>query len=428
MASKLALFGGPRAVPEGLLQPWPQITDDDRKSVAEVVAGDDIRLQRTAQGEALAEEWKQFLGVKYCLPTNSGTSALHIAVAAAGVEPGDEVICPAFTFWATAAAVLHHCAIPVFVDIEPVAFCMDPDQVEAAITPRTKAIMPVHIHGMPADLDPIAALCRKHGLKLIEDACQAHGARYHGRRVGTFGDGAGFSTQQSKCLTTGSEGGLYVTDDEGMFVRGSRLVYFGETVVAGRESETQQYNARGLGWMYRGDVFGQAFCRSQLRRLDQSNATRAANAARLTARLKDLPGVATPVEPEGRQSSWYNYVVGVNPEPLGLDVAPDTFRQRMMEALQAEGVGCNQWQRLPVPAQDVFQTKTGFGRGWPWSQVPDADYVYSGADYPETVDFLARHFYVPGIWPPNGEKLMNASADAFEKVIEQVEELFAEET
>lgn len=411
----LAMFGGEPHVPSGLLKPWPHITDADRAAVAEAVAVEDIRTQRTLQGEALAKEWAAFLGVKYSLPTNSGTSALHIALAAAGVEPGDEVICPAFTFWATAAAVLHQCAIPVFVDIEPDTFCLDPALVEAAITPRTKAIMPVHVHGMPADLAPIQALCAKHGLRLIEDACQAHGAEYGGQKVGSIGDGAGFSTQQSKCLTTGSEGGLYVTNDEGMFVRGSHLIYFGERVVPGKESETQEYNARGLGWMYRGDVFGQAFCRSQLARLAQSNAVRAENAARLTARLSQLPGVRCMVEPEGRKSAWYNYVVGVDPKPLGLDLDGDAFRQKVMRALGAEGVPVHQWQRMPVPAQDVFQHQTGFGKGWPWSQVEER-YTYAGDDYPVAQDFIARHFYVPGIWPPNGEAWIDAACGAFEKV------------
>ncbi len=415
----LAMLGGEPHVPSGLLKPWPHITDADRAAVAEAVGVEDIRTQRTLQGEGLAKEWAEFLGVKYCLPTNSGTSALHIALAAAGVEPGDEVICPAFTFWATAAAVLHQCAIPVFVDVESETFCLDPAKLEAAITPRTKAVMPVHVHGMPADLGPILAICQRHNLRLIEDACQAHGAEYQGRKVGSIGDGAGFSTQQSKCLTTGSEGGLYVTNDEGMFIRGSHLIYFGERVVPGKESETQEYNARGLGWMYRGDVFGQAFCRSQLKRLAQSNATRAENAARLTARLSQLPGVRCMVEPSGRRSAWYNYVVGVSPEPLGLDLSPDAFRTQVMRALAAEGVPVNQWQRMPVPAQDVFQHQQGFGRGWPWSQV-ESQYVYSGDDFPCAQDFLARHFYVPGIWPPNGAAWIDAAAGAFEKVWERI--------
>lgn len=427
MPSDLALFGGPKAVPDGLCKPWPHITDEDRAAVAEVLSVEDIRTQRTVQSERLAEEWASYLGVKYCLPTNSGTAALHIALAAAGIEAGDEVICPAFTFWATAAAVLHHCAIPVFVDVEPGTWCMDPNLVEDAITPRTKAILPVHIHGLPATMAPILEIAERRGLVVIEDACQAHGATYLGRKVGSLGHGAGFSTQQSKCLTTGSEGGLYVTNDEGMFVRGQHLQYFGEAVVAGRESREQQYNARGLGWMYRGDVFGQAFCRSQLRRLDESNATRARNAAHLTASLTGIAGVETPVVPEDRGSAWYNYVVGVHPEPLGLEVEPARFRARIQEALTAEGVVCGQWQRMPVPAQDIFQSKQGYGKGWPWSvveAVTGEPYRYAGADYPVAESFLARHFYLHGIWPPNGPELMDAYAAAMAKVMACAAELF----
>jgi perosamine synthetase len=210
----LAVNGGTRVVPDGLIKPYPHISDADRAAVMEVLAGESINEQRTEQNRALAEEFAAYVGVRHCIPTNSGTAALHMAVAALGIEPGDEVLVPAFTFWATAAAVMHHNAIPVFVDIDQQTHCIDPACVEEKISERTKAIIPVHIHGLCADMDAICEVAHQHDLKVIEDACQAHGALYKGRPAGTLGDAAGFSLQVSKPLTTGSEGGLFVTDND----------------------------------------------------------------------------------------------------------------------------------------------------------------------------------------------------------------------
>ena len=153
MAARLAMVGGDRIVPEDFIKPWPYLTEDDREAVQAVLATERITEQQRIQAEGLAQEWAKYMGVKYCIPVNSGTAALHMCVAGVGIEPGDEVIIPAFTFWATAAAVLHHNAIPVFVDIDPNTYCIDPDLIEAKITERTRAILPVHIHGMPAEMN-----------------------------------------------------------------------------------------------------------------------------------------------------------------------------------------------------------------------------------------------------------------------------------
>jgi len=426
MPEKLALHGGTPVVPPGSVQPWPHVTDEDRAAVAAVLASGNLAEQRQIQAEALAEEWAAYVGVRYALPTNSGTAALHIALAGAGVEAGDEVIVPAFTFWATAAAVLHHNAIPVFVDIDPRTFCIAVSEVEPRITERTRALLPVHIHGMPADMDPLRELAQRYGLALIEDACQAHGATYRGVRCGALGDAAGFSTQMSKNLTTGSEGGLFVTNDEGLFERARYLQYFGEAVIPGRERQDQEYNARGLGWMYRGDVFGQAFARSQLRRLDEYNAWRRENCAYLTRHLAELPGVHPPYLPADRESVFYNYVLGFYPEELGLEVPPRAFREKVQEALRAEGVDTGQWQRMPVPAQDIFQHRVGYGKGCPWRCFPESHPLYRSEDYPRTWEFLDRHAYLFGIHPPNGLPLMERYVEAIRKVLDQAETLFSE--
>jgi dTDP-4-amino-4,6-dideoxygalactose transaminase len=404
---------------------WPRVTEADRAAVAAALSGDDLSGQQRQQSEALETAWARYVGVRYCVATNSGTSALHMALAGVGLEPGDEVIVPAFTFWATAAAVLHHNGIPVFVDIEPRTFCIDPARIAEKIGPRTRAIMPVHIHGMPVEMDPILTLAHRHGLPVIEDACQAHGALYRDRKVGSLGAAAGFSTQMSKPLTTGSEGGLFVTNNEQIFRRAVLLHNFGELFVPGRERNEREYNAYGLGWMYRGDVLGQAFARSQLERLDANNAARRLNCKYLTKLLRDVPGVETPVEPAERRTVFYDYVVGLRPDALGLDVEPVRFRDKIQQALQAEGVRTGLWQRLPVPHQQIFQDRVGYGRGCPWSCRETSTVSYDIGDYPHSERFLASHLYVFGINPPNGRELMERYVEAFRKVLQNAETLLA---
>ncbi|UCH34899.1 MAG: DegT/DnrJ/EryC1/StrS family aminotransferase [Armatimonadota bacterium] len=425
MADKLAVHGGEAVVAQGAVRPWPHITEEDRAAVLEVMRDGDIGVQREAQFKAFAEEWAQYMGVRFAIPCNSGTAALHMGVAGVGIEPGDEVICPAFTYWASAAAVLHHNGIPVFVDVEPRAWTMDPAQIEARITERTRAIMPVHIHGMPADMDPIVSIARKHNLFVIEDVAQAHGARYKGHLCGAIGDCAGYSLQASKLLTTGSHGGVFTTDDEMIHKRAALLEYLGELVIPGREGREQEYNAYGMGWMYRGDTFGQAFARSQLRRLDENNARRIENCSLLTELLRGVPGVDTPYVPDGRTCVYYTYVLNISPESLGLDVEPPVFRQKVERALQAEGVPVGRWQRMAVPAQEIFQQRVGYGKGCPWHCPHAGPVEYNVADYPVTNAFVATNLYVNGIWPPNGPDLMRAFADAIIRVMSQPDAVLA---
>jgi len=424
MSETLAIHGGKRTVPEGFIKPWPHVTEADHQAVMEVVTTARITEQQRIQSEGLAKEWAEYMGVKYCIPVNSGTAALHMCVAGVGIEPGDEVIVPAFTFWASGAAVLHHNAIPVFVDIHPKTYCIDPSLIEAKISDRTKAIMPVHIHGIPADMDSILAIAQKHSLKVIEDVAQAHGARYKGRLCGSMGDAAGYSTQASKTLSSGCQGGLFTTNDEMVHKRAALLQYFGELVVPGKEREEQEYNAYGLGWMYRGDMFSQAFIRSQFKRLDENNSLRVKNCNFLTEHLSEISGIETPFIPEGCESVYYNYVVGFNPKGLGLDISPRTLREKVQAALRTEGVPTGQWQRLPVPTQEVFQNRVGYGAGCPW-KCHNSTVEYNRDDYPRAVEFIDSHFYVFDVNPPNDLELMGMYVQAFQKVMDNLDGVLA---
>jgi perosamine synthetase len=422
MSEKLAIRGGNRIVPEGFIKPWPIVTEDEEKAVMEVVKTAAITSQQQTQAEGLAKEWAEYMGVEYCIPVNSGTAALHMCVAGLGIEPGDEVIVPAFTFWASAAAVLHHNAIPVFVDIDPKTYCIDPALIEAKVSERTKAIMPVHIHGMPADMDPVLEIAKKHNLSVIEDVAQAHGARYKGRLCGSMGDAAGYSTQASKTLSSGCQGGLFTTNDEAAYKRAALLQYFGEIVTPGREREEQEYNAYGLGWMYRGDMFSQAFVRCQLRRLDENNGLRIKNCTYLTEQLKGIKGIETPFVPGECEPVYYNYVVGFKPEELGLDIPPTVLRDKVQEAMKAEGVSMGLWQRLPVPAQEIFQNRVAYGNGCPW-KCHNSQVEYSIEDFPKSVEFMDSHSYVFAVNPPNNLEAMGMYVEAFRKVMGNLDQI-----
>ena len=223
-----------------------------------------------------------------------------MALAAVGVGPGDEVLVPAYTFLATASCVLHQMAIPVFVDIDPRTYTIDPAKIEAAITERTKAIIPVHIQGCPADMDPILEIARRHHLHVIEDACQAHGAMYKGRMCGTMGIAGAFSLNNLKNLC-GGEGGLFVTNDEDVLKKGDLVRYFGDE--CDEATLRQKYNASILGYMYRNQELPAALARGQLQaprtnstpRGSAMPSTSAANWARFRASIP-------PVLPAGLQA------------------------------------------------------------------------------------------------------------------------------
>jgi perosamine synthetase len=261
MSEKLAIEGGTPVLQRSDYENWPIITQDDRRLIDEVLDSGILAGGTAPQVTALEKEWAAYTGARHCLTTTSGTAALHMALAAVGVGPGDEVITAAFTFLASASCALHQNAIPVFVDIDPRTYCMDPSRLEAAINERTKVIIPVHIQGVPADMDPIMEIARKHNLFVVEDACQAHGAAYKGRMVGTIGDVGTFSLNNFKNLC-GGEGGLFITDSEAYLNKGMLIRCFGDEV--DEVSRRRVYNASILGYMYRNQELPAALARAQL--------------------------------------------------------------------------------------------------------------------------------------------------------------------
>ncbi|HEY8430761.1 MAG TPA: DegT/DnrJ/EryC1/StrS family aminotransferase, partial [Sandaracinaceae bacterium] len=368
-------------------------------------------------------------GTKHALLTHSGTSALQLALAAAGVRAGDEVIVPAYSFVATAMCVLHQGAIPRFVDVVPETGNMDPALVAAAITPRTKAIMPVHVHGCPADMDPILELARAHQLAVIEDAAQAHGARYRGRNAGTMGMAAGFSLQASKNLPAG-EGGVLVTDDAAILERANQVRNFGQNLVLAerdhydvtRALDGKPLVSEQMGHMFRGSELMAAFARAQLAKLPARTAAAQANARRLFARLSELPGIRPFGEPEGVESVFHKVRVAFDPEQAGLDLAPRDLRRALLAALNAEGVNAVLWQDHALPEHPLFSRFEGFGGGFPFTLADDPAALRASYDvrhYPKTRALLDGSIVLFSQTRPliaQSAEVVDRYAEAFAKV------------
>ena len=221
MTTRLAIHGGKPAVPGDLkFHVWPRIAKEDEELVLASLRQDSHAFGPHAR--MLQEEFAAWNGNEYCMATNSGTAALHMCVAACGVGPGDEVITTALSWTSSASCIIHHSGVPVFVDVDWESMQIDPERIEAAISERTKAILVVHYWGVACDMDPILEIARRHRLAVIEDACQAHGSLYKGKKTGTIGDVAAFSLNQNKNLC-GGEGGFFVTDDEEKFTKGKAV-------------------------------------------------------------------------------------------------------------------------------------------------------------------------------------------------------------
>ena len=400
--STLALFGGAAAVPAGIARCWPIVAEADRAAVQRVLDRGVLSGAAAPEMQALEAEFAAFVGARHCLATNSGTAALHIALAAAGIGPGDEVIVPALSFIATAQAVLHQGAVPVFADIDPKTYTLDPADAEARLTRRTRAVVVVHLHGLPADMDALTALAERAGLTVVEDAAQAHGARYRGRSVGTLGQMAAFSLNSTKNLPAG-EGGLFVTDAADLYDRAARVRFNGLEPdptwdpVRPLDGEADSL-ATTRGWMYLPGELTAALARSQLSRLREATALSQENAARLSARLAELPGVEPPMVPPDRTHVFHKYRVRLDPARAGVGCAPRVLRDRVVTALCAEGAEAVLWQTVPLPAHPLFASREPYPHA---TAALEASLIVGSQSYP----LFAQ--------PP---AVVDAWADAFEKV------------
>jgi dTDP-4-amino-4,6-dideoxygalactose transaminase len=394
----LALFGAAPVVPKDTHRLWPIVEDEERAAVMRVLDRGILSGPFAPESMALEEEFARFVGAKHCLLTHCGTSALLVALAAAGVKAGDEVIVPSYSFVATPLAAVHVGAVPVFADVDVETGCIDPAAIEAAVTPRTRAIMPVHMHGGAADMKRILEVARRHGLVVVEDAAQAHGATVDGKPVGAIGAAGGFSMQSSKNLAAG-EGGLFVTNDDAVADEASAVRNFGQDLSRAESAEydlsrpldgTRSLDAKRLGSMYRGNEMMAAFARVQLAKLPERTARAQSSAERLSRALAELPGVIPPRAQAGRTSVHHKYRVHLDPERAGVKVSPERLRDAVGRALRAEGLEVVQWQSVPLPAQTVFRLRDVAG-GFPRAREGGTDLAknYDPSRYPQTSKLLA---------------------------------------
>ncbi len=407
----LAIEGGQPAVAPGVHHRWPDIQQADREAIEAVLDRGELWGAYGVEVTALQEEYAAYCGAKHALAVNSGTAALHCALVANGVKPGDEVIVPAFSFVATPMAVLHAGAIPVFCDIDPRTFNIDPALVEGLVTERTAAIMPVHMHGVVADMPALRAIAERHKLAIVEDAAQAHGSTLDGVRAGTLGASAGFSLNGAKNLSAG-EGGLFVTDDADVFTAARRLAIFGEDTPRPQRGEVRAFWSRGIGWNYRIHEITAALARAQLKRLDGYNATARRNAEILDAGLGQLPGIEPPYVPDNVESVYFRYRFRFDPAQFGWEGSDVEFRDRLLFALRAEGVAVSTWQLWPLPAQPTFRRDSYYA----WSpQVQEQPLKpWDPSAYPEASRLLERSL----VLGPDQEPLYVQDADVMERYVE----------
>jgi dTDP-4-amino-4,6-dideoxygalactose transaminase len=279
---------------------------------------------------AFEKEFATYSHARHAIAVNTGTSALHLALLAADIGPGDEVITVPFTFVASVSAICYTGAKPVFVDIESTTYTMDPAKLEAAITSRTKAIMPIHLYGQMADMTPIMEIAARHGIPVIEDACQAHGAEYHGKRAGSIGISACFSFYPGKNLGACGEGGLVVTNDDATATKIRMLRDWGQE---------QRYHHTLKGFNYRMDGIQGAILRVKLRHLEKWTEARRTNARHYTTLLKNVEAVAAPTEAAGRRHVYHIYAVR------------SSDREALRQSLDAAGIATGLHYPIPVHLQ-----------------------------------------------------------------------------
>ncbi|MEM3730262.1 MAG: DegT/DnrJ/EryC1/StrS family aminotransferase [Candidatus Bathyarchaeia archaeon] len=354
----------------------PQIGKEEIDAVVKVLESGTLThgLGAGPMVRKFEDEFAKFAEAKHAIAVNSGTAALHLAVLAVGIKSGDEVILPSFTFTATAEAVAFVGAKPVFVDIDPETYNVSPEQIEKAITKKTKAIIAVDLYGLSSDMQQIRKIAEKHGLKVIEDAAQAHGATYRGKPPGAFADAACWSFYASKNMTTG-EGGMVTTNDDEIAEKIRCMRSHGEK---------EKYASIMLGYNYRMPEMEAAIGSEQLKKLPGFVAKRRENAERLTKILESAERLKLPREPKGYRHSWYLYTVR-------LKDSTEKERNNLVEKLARKGIEARVFYANPIHLMPYYRS---FGK----FSLPETEKaskqvfslpVHPGVT-PEQIDFICE--------------------------------------
>jgi dTDP-4-amino-4,6-dideoxygalactose transaminase len=362
---------------------WPVYDEECERAVLEVLRQGQGNYWSGPQGRKFQKAFADYLGVGHAISVANGTCALHTALAACGIAPGDEVITSAYSFIASSTSVLNQGAVPVFADVDPVTHCIDPADIEAKITPRTKAVICVHLYGHACDMDAIMALADRHGLFVIEDCAQAHGGEYRGRKLGGIGHAGAFSFCQEKIISTGGEGGMVTTNDAELANRASMIRDHGFD-----EQERQQLKAQGSLYQYFHHRMGYNFRLTNLQaalglvlleRLDDFVAQRQRNAMELDRLLADCEFCTLPHNSDNIRHAYYQYTLMLKLDRLSID------RDDFVKEMQAEGIPAGLGNTPENYLEEVFTLRAGFGRsGFPF-------------DYPAYAGQLQK--YRPGLCP-----------------------------
>lgn len=336
--SELAINAG-LPVRERTFAPWPQFSADEIAAACSVLRSGKVNYWTGEEGLQFEKEFAAYTGCRYAVAVSNGTVALELSLKAMGIGPGDEVVVPSRTFIASASAAVMCGATPVMADVDRESQNLTAASIEQVRSPRTRAVVAVHLAGWPCDMDPILDLAREHKLKVLEDCAQAHGAAYKGRRVGSIGDAGAFSFCQDKIMSTGGEGGMITTNDEAVFKAAWNFKDHGKNYDAMNPRPTSPE----FRWVH--DSFGTngrltemqaAIGRVQLRELDDRVAARCANAGYLMQQIGDVPGLRLTVPPPEVGHAYYKYYVFLRPQEL----RQNWDRDRVAAALRAEGIPC----------------------------------------------------------------------------------------
>jgi dTDP-4-amino-4,6-dideoxygalactose transaminase len=409
-----AIYPGRRTMGEAEKQAVIDVMDSDKLSSFFGSPGD-----QWLGGERVKEferKWADKYGFKHAISVNSWTTGLMTAVGAVGIGPGDEVICSPYTMSASATAALFYGGIPVFADIDPDTFNITAETIEKVITPRTRAILVVHIFGQAADMDPIMALARKHGIKVIEDAAQAPGVFYKGRPIGAIGDIGGFSLNYHKHVHTG-EGGMLVTNDDQVALRAQLIRNHAENLV---EAQGVEDLTNMIGSNYRLTELQAAIGSVQLDRLDGYLDHRNKMAQHLSAQLATIPGFTPPVLAEGAGHAYYCYPVRYDAAVTGIqrELFVRAVNAELPPPVPGEAVPLAQAYVRPLYLAPLYQKKIALGgKGFPWTMQPDVDYRYAKGLCPVTERMHEQEMLLPTVIR---EPLTTADVDDFVAAIRKV--------
>ncbi len=417
MAEQLAVNGGTPVTREPFPS-WPYFDEATIQAAMEPLRSGKVNYWTGPLGMEFEQRFAEWCGARYGISTSNGTSALHTALAGLGIGPGDEVIVPSYTFIATSFSVCQAGAIPVFADVERESHTLDPAAVEAAISERTRAIMPVHLYGIMANMGPILEIAKKHNLFVIEDCAQGHGAEYRGRRAGTIGDIGAFSFCQSKHFTTGGEGGCVVTDDEEVAWRCRSFRDHGYDVAQRLkllELEAKlPYNHNMVGFNYRLTEMQSAIGLQALAKMDSWNLrNRRRNAERLTSHLQSCEVIETlPLDTPERRNSYWLYPISLRMERLTCSI------KQFTQALEAEGIPCGPVLWPQCYQERAYRNHNGFGRlNYPFGDPaarPEA-VQYDRCYCPNAAYLEQNTFFVP-VHPVYEERHMDLIAAGILKV------------